>query len=46
MDAEVELLASRVERASESDLAGKVRDELDEDVVSVDGRDEESLTFL
>lgn len=46
MDAEVALLARRVERASESDLAGKVRDELDEDEVRVDGRDEESLTFL
>lgn len=45
MEARVALLVSPDERMSESDRAGKVREELDADEVSVEGRDEESLAL-
>ena len=45
MLAEVVLLVRRAERASESERAGKVRDELEADEVSVEGRDKESLVL-
>lgn len=45
MDVEVVLLARREERESESDRAGKVREELDADEVSVRGRERESLVL-
>lgn len=45
IEAEAALLAKREERASESERAGKVRDELDADDASVEGRDEESLAL-
>ena len=44
--AEGVVLFRRDDRASESERAGKVREELDADEVSVKGRDEESLAFL
>lgn len=45
IEVEVALLARREERESESDRAGKVREELDADEVSVRGRDDESLAL-
>lgn len=42
---ELEALFRREDRARESERAGKVREELETDDVSVEGREEESLAF-
>lgn len=45
MELSVALLARREERLSESDRAGKMREEFDADEVSVRGREEVSLVL-
>lgn len=46
IDAEVRVFVRREERASESDLAGNAREELEADEVIAVDREEESLVFL